>query len=320
MTKDTSVCLKGLAILMMLWLHLFSCGDFGFATQMRKVCSMCVPIYIFLSGYGLYTIMQVKGYECQSSWKRILRLYINFWIVLLLAYPFGCLLNPDLFMNLQSLLLNATGICDSFNGAWWYLTPYCILVLISVPCFRWLSGASVTAEVVSGIILLVLHIVAYLLKDYIPDDTAFIPGVCKAIVNTVYLALMFMCGALYAKHDIISKFGFARKNGIAIIAILALCILKLQLGASALLHTPFVLLIIPLFATMRLNLWVKKFLMFFGVHSTNMWLCHYFFIDYIAHKEIYQLGNPLLIYTALVVLSVAASILAINPMLRLLGR
>ncbi len=64
--------LKGIAILLMLWLHLFSdekltatCvntiwfwNGMPLAVVLKKICSICVQMYIFLGGYGL-----AKTYE-----------------------------------------------------------------------------------------------------------------------------------------------------------------------------------------------------------------------------------------------------------------
>ena len=48
-------------------------------------------------------------------------------------------------------------------------------------------------------------------------------------------------------------------------------------------------------------------LQFFGRHSTNMWLTHFFFCYYIFGAEIYRLKYPLLIFAALIAVSLLSS-------------
>ena len=67
MNKTESLQLKGIAILMMLFLHLFNTADRvelcnisiyfwngkPLVLAMSRVAAFCVPIYLFISGYGL---------------------------------------------------------------------------------------------------------------------------------------------------------------------------------------------------------------------------------------------------------------------------
>ena len=67
-TYSESLQLRGLAILMMIWLHCFNKDSMG-STYMSffpevsgvtipylltRIAQICVPLYCFLSGYGLY--------------------------------------------------------------------------------------------------------------------------------------------------------------------------------------------------------------------------------------------------------------------------
>ena len=68
MSRDETQIIKGLAILMMLWLHLFanidaanSCynflyvSDIPFSNFLAKACNP-VDLYLLLGGYGLYCV------------------------------------------------------------------------------------------------------------------------------------------------------------------------------------------------------------------------------------------------------------------------
>ena len=86
------------------------------------------------------------------------------------------------------------------------------------------------------------------------------------------------------------------------------------MGNSALIHIPFTPLIILSLATL-LNGKSNKFLQLFGSHSTNMWLVHFFFITYIFDGQIYMLRYPVLIFVALVMVSLITS-MVVNLILR----
>ena len=96
--------LKGVAIFMMLFLHLFnspnlldSChplffiGDVPIVSILTRVCKP-VEFFLMLSGYGLYYIYSHNrdmGWKAQG--KRLLRLYITYWIILL-VHPRFCVM------------------------------------------------------------------------------------------------------------------------------------------------------------------------------------------------------------------------------------
>lgn len=77
---DDSNALKGIAILMMLWHHLFyySNGSFndiyingyGLAKTSALACKVCVAIFVFVSGYGL---MEKYKDQHQSRMKHFYR-------------------------------------------------------------------------------------------------------------------------------------------------------------------------------------------------------------------------------------------------------
>lgn len=80
MTKEETQQLKGIAMLMMVWLHLFGtnleildgCEKYIYLWNgdpliyvMRKFARMCVVFYTFLGGYGLCKVWQRDN--CQLS-------------------------------------------------------------------------------------------------------------------------------------------------------------------------------------------------------------------------------------------------------------
>ena len=93
MTKQETTYLKGWAVLFMMFLH-FGC-DFVMPEYRYSWCGndyagafqICVPIFLFLSGYGLMAGSMNKGFAVFDSFKkqvkRCFKLLKHYWIVLL---------------------------------------------------------------------------------------------------------------------------------------------------------------------------------------------------------------------------------------------
>ena len=90
-TIQKSNQLKVIAILMMLGLHLFNrdykglfmplvfIGEQPLTYYISLFCDACVPIFAFVSGYGLYyKYIQTKTEFRKGNYVRLKKLYINY--------------------------------------------------------------------------------------------------------------------------------------------------------------------------------------------------------------------------------------------------
>ena len=143
MNKTESLQLKGIAILMMLFLHLFNTADRvelcnisiyfwngkPLVLAMSRVAAFCVPIYLFISGYGL-TCSYKKTPQNLHPIQRIFKLYTIFWITFLIFIPLGHFLKPDFYIiDPHTLITNFLAIQYNYDHEWWFLFPYFLLVL-----------------------------------------------------------------------------------------------------------------------------------------------------------------------------------------------
>lgn len=137
--------IKGIAILMMIFLHLFNhledveqCFNFFYVDGIPLVhwltrAANPVSFYLFLSGYGLY-FSWMTG-KTKSPWLRCWQLYRVYWLTLIVMLTIGFFVNPTKYPgSVQSLIENVTGWYTSYNEEAWFLFPYLLLVLTS----RWL--------------------------------------------------------------------------------------------------------------------------------------------------------------------------------------
>ena len=329
MSKDESTQLKGIAILMMLWLHLFSdinvteeCANLVFykgkplAYMLTKLASCCVPLYTFLGGYGLAATFRNRQGQMNNR-RRALLLMVNFWVVCLLFIPLGCLFRPDIFPGSWSkLLLNLTGISCSYNGAWWFLLPYVLITLCSKSIIGTLFRSNIKQETAIIGLLLLGHIGAYIYKEVGNIEQDSLELLIITGTEFVYLLFMFALGVTALKHKWVENLRQRLQNHqlpwpnlLLFLTLMAVCFLRISIGNSALLHPPFVVAIVLLYALLDKPKGYVRAAMYLGGHSTNLWLCHFFFICMLLQNQIYQLRYPIAIFLGLTVLSLLASYL-----------
>ena len=113
----------------------FQGGGKPIVSQLVKFTGICVGLYLFLSGYGLYITYQ-RNPNIQP-WKRIVKLYLNFWIVFAIFISLGAWLYPNRYPgSCTAFLNNVTGWHTTYNGEWWFLFPYVLLVLSAKWIFK----------------------------------------------------------------------------------------------------------------------------------------------------------------------------------------
>ena len=81
---------------------------------------LCVPAYIFLSGYGLGKVYCKKALSGQSmgNGKRCFNLYVRLWVIIAIFVPIGSYFNPEHYpYSMLELVENMTGISTYYNGA-----------------------------------------------------------------------------------------------------------------------------------------------------------------------------------------------------------
>lgn len=118
MTRDQTQIFKGVAIILMLFLHLFNytanvdlCHNIFFINGKPLVSYLVgaanpVAFFLILGGYGMYKVWE-KG--DRHRWTRVFKLYLHYWIILAIFLIIGHFLNPDLYPgSISDLLSNIT--------------------------------------------------------------------------------------------------------------------------------------------------------------------------------------------------------------------
>ena len=317
--------LKSIAILMMLCLHLFNrdyqglfqpllfIGHQPLSYYISLFCDACVPIFAFVSGYGLYfKYTQDKDSYSQGNAERLKKLYVNYWIVLLLfAVLLGLLISKEGYPGTwQKFLLNFTGLHTSYNGAWWFFTTYVLFVLTSSFWFRLLDKLNPYIFVFS---LLLTYFVAFYFRVY---KTGLFENDILQWLHTqtaLYFCTLFqfMLGAFALKYRWHIKVNnrmsrLSNKNWVVIMGVILLIIIH---GiVPNFIVAPFTGLgFIFLFLQLDIGKVGDKVLDFFAPHATNMWLIHMFFYMIYFKDFVYSFHYVTLIFLVLVVMCLVSS-------------
>lgn len=319
--------LKSIAILMMLCLHLFNrdykglfepllfIGEQPLSYYISLFCDACVPIFAFVSGYGLFfKYQESKKNYTQKNWIRIRNLYVNYWIILFLfVVVLGTLLSKEGYPgNFKTFILNFTAIKVSYNGAWWFLTTYLLFVITSSFWFKLILKISPYFYL---LLLLVLYAIGFYFRVYKPNLFS------SVILNWLYTQgalyfctlFQFILGAFVLHYRIHSKVTNHLKRlpqKKYFIVILMIMLIVVHAFIPTFIIAPFIAFIfILLYCQLQIPIAIQKGIDFFTPHATNIWLVHMFFYLIYFSDFIYSFKFVWPIYIVLVGLSVISSYL-----------
>lgn len=357
--RDDTKAVKGIAILLMLFHHFAAFPDRtpvgfeGFASLWPAFVSggylqafaisakICVSLYFFLGGYGLYIRWKSSKFSVTGS---ILDLYKAYWRVFLVFIPI-CLLffarsGDDIsvlctkyaidnkFSLLTIVLSGFIGWSSYFNEEWWFLKSYiCAIPLGYLFCCGTKKNRNFWLD------LFIVFGIDIFIRDVFPS-VASLESFSSLGTNFYYVSFLrgndfvsaFFAGIVFAKYDAISA---AKQKLLNLPCSTWSCLLGLGIlywcrtfvfDAKA--DILFCGLMIPMVCVFfdRFTR-IKRIFMYLGKHSTNMWLIHSFYCYYFLEvtQLVYCTRNVWIDFGILVILTLASSI-ALNGFYKLLGQ
>lgn len=326
MSKEQTTMLKGIAILMMLFLHLFSnlsfadgvtplfwVGNLPFATVFARACNP-VDFFLVCSGYGLAYAHLRSMLAFERQLRRVAKLYLNYWLILLLFVGVGSFVLPAYYPgDLRMIVDNVTGVnVDGYNHPAWFLLPYCMLILSSPIVFRVVDKIGLKWSLMGSLVL--SYASMYAISRYIAPSG--LHHEWYSLVLTYFdLAFAFMVGAAICYiHDRKGVTISLLKERQWLVRLLFVAWFAVHcLSGSAAVGPFFLCLFMLLFVNVEIKGTSRKVLIELGGKSMTMWLIHAFIYERFCHDFIYGFKYPLLIFLALVVSSYLLSI----PIMRL---
>jgi surface polysaccharide O-acyltransferase-like enzyme len=304
MSKQESTIMKGVAILMMLFFHLFVYRNIDGESAFEPIfyyiarANNPVPFYIILSGYGMYFVTK-KGDDHRFS--RIIKLYLRYWIItgtfVIISYLLGdyrCLLTPYMLVG------NITGLSTTYNPVLWFILPYTILELLCPLIIKIVDGIRIRYS------LLIFYSV-YLISAYLTKYQFFRTN----ILQSFYIVFPFVIGMLLAKTNfikVIKTYFIKRHWCLPWLLLFLVCITRCFLYTGAVISF-YAAIFIVLFLSARRPVWIDKSLLILGHNSTNMWMIHTWLIDLLFATYAHQLDfSPILKFIVIVVITFVLSV------------
>ena len=210
MSKENSTILKGIAILMMLFYHLFNrteinelctslimIGDTPLIYYLSQACDP-VPFFLILSGYGLTFLYRNNRLGIRMEIPRLFKLYIHYWIVLLIFMPIAYCLYPTMYKyDILHIIGNITAIRCNYNGEVWFLFPYAVICLTAYPIINYLYQLNGKIKIFFTIVVYVILFMIVKYMSFCLSDNLVINIVQQQLIYYVILLFYFALGLLH---------------------------------------------------------------------------------------------------------------------------
>ncbi len=329
LTKQDTKMTKGLAIIFMLLLHLF-CKTNHLPYECIKIRGIplayyiglfgdqCVAIFCFCSGYALYSINE--KFNCAKNYyknrtRSIISLLINYWIVVVLFSIVGLLFDKSgqVPHDFCKFLKNFFFIENSYNGAWWFVLTYILLVAISRSCYIIVKKLNPFIAIIA---IFGIYLVAYIQRINIVINLGFpiVDWILRqlALLGTslfpFVIAMLFYKYRLFTYLKRLKNMHFSNSTFCLLSFIVVVGMIVAHGIVPSLIVAPFTgLLTVVLFNLIDKGKIINKLFEFFGEHSTNIWLVHMFFYYNIFINLVFIAKYPLFIFIFMMILSIASS-------------
>lgn len=311
-TRTTTAELKGLAISLMLFLHLFHGSDtitkytsfcyIGHDTLTHILSSLCNPVYAFtfLSGYGLFIAYSSQGRL--NVWQRLNALYLKYWLSLIIFVFMGyCLGLGDKYPGSWLIILeNVTSWKTSYNGTIWFLFPYSVLLIASPKIFYFLNSIH---RIWSYVAVFLLFVVCSMLLHWygsflISNHPLYV------IEHIAELLIPFIIGMIFVrdiKYSVIKKKLYGQGTTVVVLLLFVFCFIGILIRDWPLgLFTPIYVLGLYIYISLiNIPKYLSRVLCSLGKHSTSIWFIHAYYCWYFFPNEVYSLKYPIFIFLGL---------------------
>ena len=312
MSKQETLILKGIALLMMIMVHIdiydsAQIVEWGNLSLWKSLSSICfpVPFFLMLSGYGLRHVYENGD---MHHYGRIAKLFVHYWAVMFSFVIIGSIIigTHKYPGDITTFINNITSFHTSYNYACWFLFPFAILSSSHPLIFKLFDK--------TGARFLLIACLLYFVSGFIISHYHFIyktaPHGLYNLIQVFYMLFSFAIGAALKKYAIIEKMKdwTSGKMNYKVMAFLVLVVMMIlgELLTTTAFHC-FQSLIVFLMIVILIQGRTCCILKHIGEHSMNIWMIHTYILCYIFHKELYNLHYSIIIYVATLVLSLLCS-------------
>lgn len=243
---------------------------------------------------------------------------VNYWTVLLLftivesILGFGSSMPGSFSLFIKSFF----ALTNSYNGAWWYVFTY-ILLVVTFPLFnKIIDRLNVYVVCISALIISMGAMFAFKfnISSRLGINNEVLKWFMTQLINFCKYFFPYIIGIVFYKYKTLTflKSKLSRINSGIYNAALILIFISVTVFTTAFIHKYIIfpitsLIYSVLFLLMDKPKFISVPLKFIGKHSTNIWLIHLFFLESTYGAVVFKLKYPILIFLATLLLTIAAS-------------
>lgn len=211
-TAKNTRLLKGIAVILLMWLHLFGVdfsGDWisplkGVDIMSAISASICRAVFLFCSGYGLYrSYISKKAVSKSYVLKKAAGTFIPYWIVMIISIVCLAILgkfDPQYLPGNIFCWILDDNLYVSFA---WYIKLY-LLIIIVLPLIRLIEQKWKKNLCLDLLLYIVLPFVIYYAFRNHMDEANF-KNVIHSIVSSLLLLMywfpLFGVGLVFSKYE-----------------------------------------------------------------------------------------------------------------------
>ena len=316
---------QGAAILGMLCLHLFCRVDYlpyepkiwiggvPLIYYFGLFGDLCVPVFCFCSGYAQSVLITKDPARfLVNTFCRIGRFICHYWIIVCLFSSVGLLIGHDKIPGSWSDFAgNMFMYRMSYNGAWWFVVTYILLLPMTVIFARCIDRLNpFLILLASGACYFAAYVFRFVLILELPHPA--LQWMWKQIILLGTSQFSFVMGMLFHKHRIIDRLRMLKsicpRCFAAAIAVLPVGMFLLRCMEPSLVLAPLTgLTVIVCFHLWNKPAAIGKAFAFLGRHSTNLWLTHMFFYMTMFPELVFVAKSPVMSLIVLLTAGIASS-------------
>lgn len=323
LTKKDTKMLQGLSVLAMVLLHLFCTYDYAdkytpilffsgvpLCFYIAQLSDFCVFGFAFCSGYGHMANSGQDGFY-KSRLKGLLAVLCDYWLILCVFSLVSIAVGQSEFMpgSVRKFIMSALLVEISYNGAWWYLFTYAVLVVLSPVLLKVVEKYHPLTVLAAGFMV---YCAAYYVRFRVVTDNWLL-----AKFGPFGMTLFeYLVGAVCCKTRFVTWlrecWGKLSKTIQWIVTVIL--ILVMLDGRTKFVPSLFVApvtgsVIMALFILWKKSKWMEQTFLFVGKHSTNIWLTHMFFYLVLFRNLVYKAKYPVFIFAFMMAITTAVSAL-----------
>lgn len=289
--NDKTTYIKGITIILMFCNHLFPIPEWIYASNIyvsipvgaKSLAAyiggfgkICVSVFAFLTGVGLYYVYQRQNYNIsyfyrlKYSFRKITNILVDYWSILFLFYiPIMFLFNVFNF-TFKEIILNMFAINTSIIKVAWYVRFYLELMLSLPIIFLVLKKCNLFSKWIFLLTIIILHYVSFNLNIlYLEEYFNYLMIVIFAYILeekkvNEYLAFYFI------DHKVLSIFTFFS------IFVLRGLMKSVHLINTDMLFVPFYVAVVnSTYKYIKNN--ISIIISFLGKYSLELWFLHAIF-------------------------------------------